>query len=279
MNLRRTIIAVAALAAMTAPAAAQTATSYALTDSAGHQFNVKAWQCSTFLCPSSVPIDYNGNPLTGVAGSPSVQAMTIQGISGGQAVPMSAASLPLPAGAATAANQTSSFGTVAPGSQAANSALAGAVYNTSAPTMANGQQAALQLDGAANLDVNVQISALPTGAATSANQAAAQGSPSGGTAATKSELAGGIYNSSPLSLTTGQQASLQLDSAGNVAVNVKTGSVTPVPSSAAAAGLSTGACTTLCSNLVVKNSPGNLYSFNVSAHSTLSGAALVVNDF
>lgn len=45
------------------------------------------------------------------------------------------------------------------------------------------------------------------------------------------------------------------------------------PTAEAAAGLSTGACTTLCSNLVVKASPGNIFSFNVSADTTLSGAA------
>lgn len=49
--------------------------------------------------------------------------------------------------------------------------------------------------------------------------------------------------------------------------------VVPAPSSEALAGLSTGACTVLCSNLVLKASAGNIYSFNVSADSTLSGAA------
>lgn len=47
----------------------------------------------------------------------------------------------------------------------------------------------------------------------------------------------------------------------------------PSPSAEALAGLSTGATTILASNLVAKNSAGNLYSFNVSADSTLSGAA------
>lgn len=48
----------------------------------------------------------------------------------------------------------------------------------------------------------------------------ADGSPSGGTAATKSALAGGIYNSTPPTLTNGQQASLQLDSSGNLLVDL-----------------------------------------------------------
>lgn len=47
-------------------------------------------------------------------------------------------------------------------------------------------------------------------------QVGALGTASPGTAATKSELVGGIYNSSPPTLTTGQQASLQFDINGNV---------------------------------------------------------------
>jgi hypothetical protein len=49
--------------------------------------------------------------------------------------------------------------------------------------------------------------------------------------------------------------------------------VVPAPSAEAGAGLSTGASSALAANLVVKASAGNLYSFNVSADSTLSGAA------
>lgn len=54
---------------------------------------------------------------------------------------------------------------------------------------------------------------------------ASNGSASGGTAATTSELAGGIYNSSAPTLTTGQQASVQLDVSGNV----KTAISQPLP--------------------------------------------------
>ena len=42
----------------------------------------------------------------------------------------------------------------------------------------------------------------------------ADGSVSGGTAGTFSQLAGGVYNSTPITLTTGQQASLQLNASG-----------------------------------------------------------------
>ena len=47
----------------------------------------------------------------------------------------------------------------------------------------------------------------------------ADGSVTGGTAGTFSQLAGGVYNSTPPTLTTGQQAALQLDSAGRLLVD------------------------------------------------------------
>lgn len=57
---------------------------------------------------------------------------------------------------------------------------------------------------------------LPTGAATSANQALSLGSVAGGTAATNSMLGGGVYNSSTITLTNGQQAAFQFDVNGNL---------------------------------------------------------------
>jgi hypothetical protein len=54
------------------------------------------------------------------------------------------------------------------------------------------------------------------GLALDATLSAPQGSVSGGTAGTKSELAGGQYNTSAPTLTNGQQAALQLDSSGNL---------------------------------------------------------------
>jgi hypothetical protein len=54
------------------------------------------------------------------------------------------------------------------------------------------------------------------GLALDATVSAPQGSVSGGTAGTKSELAGGVYNSTPPTLTNGQQAAFQLDSSGNL---------------------------------------------------------------
>lgn len=62
----------------------------------------------------------------------------------------------------------------------------------------------------------------PAGASAWLTTDAADGSVSPGTAAGKSMLGGGIYNSTPPTLTTGQQASLQLDVAGNLDVNLQT---------------------------------------------------------
>lgn len=50
----------------------------------------------------------------------------------------------------------------------------------------------------------------------------ADGSPTGGTAGTKSALAGGIFNTAAPTLTNGQQASLQLDTSGNLKVDLTT---------------------------------------------------------
>ena len=50
-----------------------------------------------------------------------------------------------------------------------------------------------------------------------------QGTKAAGTAAANSALIGGVYNSSPLTLTTGQQSSLQFDANGYAKVNVAAG--------------------------------------------------------
>ena len=77
-------------------------------------------------------------------------------------------------------------------------------------TMANSLPVAIASD---------QTLPLPTGAATDD----AEGSVAGGTAGTKSLLAGGIYNSSAPTLTNAQQAALQLDASGNLKVNIVSG--------------------------------------------------------
>lgn len=64
---------------------------------------------------------------------------------------------------------------------------------------------------------------LPTGASTAANQTSVIGTKAAGTAATNSLLAGAVFNSTPLTVTDTQQASLQSDANGYLKVNVAAG--------------------------------------------------------
>lgn len=70
-------------------------------------------------------------------------------------VAITAAALPLPSGAATDAAITSVTGTKAAGTAATSALLTGGVFNTTPPTITNGQQAALQLTAAGRLNVDV----------------------------------------------------------------------------------------------------------------------------
>lgn len=118
-------------------------------------------------CPAVVPTDAAGAALTGTAGSPSASALTVQGISGGQAMPVSGtffqatqpvsgtvtANLGTLNGAATATNQTNVIGTKAAGAAAANSLLGGCVYNASGVSLSDTNQVATQCDIAGNIKV------------------------------------------------------------------------------------------------------------------------------
>jgi len=138
-------------------------------------------------------------------------------------------------------------GSATGGTAGTKSALAGLIYNSSAPTLTTGQQVGLQGDSSGNLLVNLKT-ALPAGSnvigavtqsgtwtvAVSGTVAVTQstspwvtsdladGSVAGGTAGTKSMLAGLVYNTTAPTLTNGQQASLQGDASGNLLVNLKT---------------------------------------------------------
>lgn len=119
---------------------------------------------------------------------------------------------------------------------------------------------AIAADAASNLDVDLQTAlpaganviggvtqsgtwtvSLPTGAATAANQVSVQGPVSGGAAATASNLTGAIYNSAAPTLTSGQQASLQLDASGNLKTNVAAGISSTFATTFPSAGLALGA--------------------------------------
>jgi hypothetical protein len=147
--------------------------------------------------------------------------------------PISAVSLPLPTGAATNAELVTinttlgspfqaggSIGNTAfgiSGSLPAGSNAIGSVSVSNFPATqpVSGTVTANQ-GGTWNItDVSGTVS-LPTGAATAANQTSVIGSTTGGSAATNSELVGGVYNSTLPTLTNGQQAAIQLDSSGRV---------------------------------------------------------------
>src|SRR6516162_1915047 len=65
--------------------------------------------------------------------------------------PISAASLPLPTGAATAANQTVTQGVIGNATAPASMSVIGGVFNTTKPTLTNGQSAALQANSSGSL--------------------------------------------------------------------------------------------------------------------------------
>jgi hypothetical protein len=81
---------------------------------------------------------------------------------------------------------------------------------------------------------------------------AAFGSPSGGTAGTQSDLVGGIYNSTPPTLTNGQQASLQLASDGDLLVD---SNITKIGGSAPSASNSLPVEVTLGTSFVSPTNP------------------------
>lgn len=136
-------------------------------------------------------------------------------------------------------------------------------------------------DGGGSITVDGTVTAnLGTigGAATAANQTAITGSKAPGTAATNSILAGGVYTSGGITLTTGQQAALQVDSTGALLIS---GSITAsnpsvatinatVPSSATYVGMNNGG------NIVAMTTSDGT-SLNVAGAGVSSGADNVSN--
>ena len=107
-------------------------------------------------------------------------------------------------------------------------------FSRAEDNMENYNQRVIITDG----NGNIVVPSSPTGQQTSANSApvviasdqstvdtqdASDGPASPGTAATKSMLVGGVYNSTAPTLTNGQQVAAQFDAAGNLMVNVAVG--------------------------------------------------------
>ena len=91
-------------------------------------------------------VSLTGSPAVTIgAGNAAIGTVSVSNLPALQAV--SAAALPLPAGAATAAAQTAPLGPVAPGTATATSAMViGCVSNTTLPGFAAGQQGAVPCD-------------------------------------------------------------------------------------------------------------------------------------
>lgn len=114
-----------------------------------------------------------------------------------------------------------------------SSSLSAGVHYTNVPTLSNLQQCPLQLDKHGSLKVSslgsvgtsVSISDGPDTAHVTTDSELlttnnSLGPVDGGTAATKSALSGGVYNSSPITLTNTEQAAIQLDANGYLKVIV-----------------------------------------------------------
>lgn len=207
-------------------ALAQTPTTYTIANGTGTNLTFRAFQCSGIFCTGSVPMDYLGSPLTGVAGSPSAQGITIQGMSGGQPVIVNC-TIGCGASGGTASNFGSAFpslGTAVGMSQGGNMvAFTGTSNNLNVNIAASG--ATVPVSGTfwqATQPISAVSLPLPTGAATSANQPtnAAIGSTTSGQTGTLSLAAA---STSAPSLTNGQSNPFSLDLSGNLRVNCVTG--------------------------------------------------------
>lgn len=75
--------------------------------------------------------------------------------------------------------------------------------------------------GVHTIHVNTDTAALPSGAATAANQTSIIGTLAAGTSATNSALTGCVFNSTVPTLTAGQQVAAQCDSTGSQFVNTE----------------------------------------------------------
>jgi hypothetical protein len=133
--------------------------------------------------------------------------------------------------------------------KAGNPVQIGGVFNTTQPTVTTGETVEAQSTARGalivatgvdsfNIDNITGTVSLPTGASTSANQATEIaslqlidnpiGSVAPGTAGTGSSLVGGVFSSTPPTVTNGQQVALQVDSAGKLLVDAGTITIAPL---------------------------------------------------
>jgi hypothetical protein len=101
-------------------------------------------------------------------------------------------------------------------------------------------------------------------------QDVADGSVTGGTAGTFSQLAGGVYNSTPPTLTTGQQASLQLDANGDLKVTLQGSAVSLVPGTLASYSAS-------IKGLTAATTPTDIFTIIGSASKTVTISRITIS--
>ena len=203
-----------------------------------------------------IPGDTAGTPLATAPGTPNGSfALPVQGVSGGTAVPISAASLPLPTGAATAAGLTTINTTLGSPFQAG-----GSIGNSSfAVTQATSSNLKGQVDpltiGTWGIVVSTQNSTTPT----------------------NGHLVEGQFNTSPTTITNGNVSPLQLDNAGNLLVNVKAGGGSGGTSStfsAAFPGTGTAVGMSQGGNMVALTGTSGNLNVNIAAGGGTGGTAL-----
>lgn len=164
------------------------------------------------------------------------------------------------------------------------------VYNSSPVTLTSGQVGWTQCGNDGSLKVTGTFT--PSGSSPEFTPVA----PATATA-TNGVLLGGQYDSTQKTLTNGQQAAISASARGAIIVapgaenfavqaaqsgtwtiqpgntaNTTPWLVTPSPSAASGAAVAPVSASALAANTVIKASAGNLYSFEVSADSTLYGA-------
>lgn len=183
-----------------------TATNNALTNGQQGMFQTTANRAlfTNLRNAAGTEVGTAGAPIQVSVANTSANSNAIKVDGSGVTQPISAISLPLPTGSASAANQAAVTGSALGGTSAANSVLVGGVYATSAPTLTNGQQASGQLDVNGNL--KVAIAAGGGSGGTSSNFAAAF--PTAGTAI-------GAKNGSNM-------VNLTADGSNNLNVNIAT---------------------------------------------------------
>jgi len=184
----------------------------------------------TVSLPTGAATAYNQTLVQSSVGVSTGTAITIQGGVGGVAVPVSVSGTVAASQSGSWSVSASQAGTWTSGrtwslNSSGDSVNIGSVLNPVAISNFPATQPVSGSVSVSNFPATQAVSGTVTanigttnGLALDATVSNIQGSATGGTAASKSELTGGIYNSSAPTLTTGQQAALQLDSSGNLKV-------------------------------------------------------------